>query len=125
MSEIQELVVKDENGQEFSIYIAPKEPLNEPDEEPGYRDNLPTVDLKKVHSTIRGYTTYAIGAFRNLGAVEVEKLTLKFSLKIGGKTGIPMLTEGSAESNFEIQVECKFPPPALPPTPPSVGGSYL
>ena len=29
---------------------------------------------------------------------------------IGGKAGIPMLTEGSTESNFEIQVECKFPP---------------
>jgi hypothetical protein len=110
MSEVQELVVKDENGEEFSIYIAPKEPYIEPDTEEGYRDNLPTVDLKKIHDTIRGYTTYAIGAFRNLGSADVEKLTLKFSLKIGGKAGIPMLTEGSAESNFEIQVECKFPP---------------
>jgi hypothetical protein len=116
MSEVQQLVVKDENGEEFTIYIASKEPLNEPAEEEGFRDNLPTVDLKKVHDTIRGYTTYAIGAFRNLGTVEVDKLTLKFSLKIGGKAGIPMLTEGSAESNFEIQVECKFPPkpPSIP-----------
>jgi len=110
MSEVQQLVVKDENGEEFTIYIASKEPLNEPDEEEGFRNNLPTVDLKKVHNTIRGYATYAIGAFRDLSAVEVEKLTLKFSIKIGGKAGIPMLTEGSAESNFEIQVECKFPP---------------
>lgn len=112
MSDVQQLVVKDENGEEFTIYIAPKEQFNEPDaeQEEGYRDNLPTVDLKKVHDTIRGYTTYAIGAFRNLNTVEVDKLTLKFSLKIGGKAGIPMLTEGSAESNFEIQVECKFPP---------------
>jgi len=110
MSDVQQLVIKDENGEEFSIYIAPKESLNEPDEEEGFRDNLPTVDLKKVHDTIRGYTTYAIGAFRNLSIAEVDKLTLKFSLKIGGKAGIPMLTEGSAESNFEIQVECKFPP---------------
>jgi Trypsin-co-occurring domain 1 len=110
MAEVQELVVKDENGEEFSIYIAPKETYNEPDSEEGFRGDLPTVDLKKVHDTIRGYTTYAIGAFRNLGAVEVDKITLKFSLKIGGKAGIPMLTEGSAESNFEIQVECKFPP---------------
>ncbi len=113
MSEVQELIVKAENGEEFSIYIAPKEPLSEPDDEAGYRDTLPTVDLKKVHDTIRGYTTYAIGAFRNLGTAEVDKITLKFSLKIGGKAGIPMLTEGSAESNFEIQVECKFPPKQL------------
>ena len=110
MPEVQQLIVKDENGEEFSIYIASKETLNEPDEEEGYRDTLPTVDLKKVHDTIRGYTTYAIGAFRNFGAAEVDKITLKFNLKIGGKAGIPMLTEGSTESNFEIQVECKFPP---------------
>jgi len=110
MSEVQQLLVKDESGEEFSIYIAPKEPLDEPDEEEGYRSaDLTPVDLQKVHSTIRGYTTYAIGAFRNLSTVEVDKITLKFSLKIGGKAGIPMLTEGSAESNFEIQVECKFP----------------
>jgi len=110
MSDVQQLVVKDENGEEFTIYIAQKEQFNEPDGEEGFRNNLPTVDLKKVHDTIRGYTTYAIGAFRNLSIAEVDKLTLKFSLKIGGKAGIPMLTEGSAESNFEIQVECKFPP---------------
>ena len=110
MSEVQQLVVKDENGEEFSIYIAPKEQLDETDDEEGYRSaDLTPVDLQKVHSTIRGYTTYAIGAFRNLSAVEVDKITLKFSLKIGGKAGIPLLTEGSAESNFEIQVECKFP----------------
>ena len=65
--------------------------------------------MKKVHSTIRGYAKYAIGAFRNFGMAEVEKITLKFNLKIAGKAGIPMLTEGSAESNFEIQVECKLP----------------
>jgi hypothetical protein len=110
MSDVEQLVIKDENGEEFTVYIASKEPMAEPDINEDFRDNLPTVDLQKVHNTIRGYATYAIGAFRNLGAAEVEKLTLKFSLKIGGKTGIPMLTEGSAESNFEIQVECKFPP---------------
>lgn len=107
---VQELAVKHKNGEEFLIYIAPKEPYNEPDSEEGYRDNLPTVDLKKVHDTIRGYTTYAISAFRNLGSADVKKLTLKFSLKIGGKAGIPIFTKASAESNFEISVKCKFPP---------------
>jgi Trypsin-co-occurring domain 1 len=34
---------------------------------------------------------------------------MKFGLKIGGKTGTPILTEGSAEANFEISVKCKFP----------------
>jgi Trypsin-co-occurring domain 1 len=109
MSDIERLVVKDE-GEEYEIYIQSNDTISEvPEDEPGYRDTLPTVDLQKVHNTIRGYAKYAIGAFRNFGSADVEKITLKFNLKIAGKAGIPMLTEGSAESNFEIQVECKFP----------------
>ena len=65
--------------------------------------------LQDVHETIRLYTRYAIGAFKNIGDVEVEEVTLKFGLKIGGEAGIPILTKASAESNFEIQVKCKFP----------------
>jgi hypothetical protein len=108
MSEVEKLVIKD-GDEEYEIYIESKDTLEVPADEPGYRDNLPTVDLQKVHSTIRGYAKYAIGAFRDFGAADVEKITLKFNLKIAGKAGIPMLTEGSAESNFEIQVDCKFP----------------
>ena len=65
--------------------------------------------LQEVHETIRLYTRYAIGAFKNIGDIEVEEVTLKFGLKIGGEAGIPILTKASAESNFEIQVKCKFP----------------
>ncbi|MEE3715904.1 CU044_2847 family protein [Tumidithrix elongata RA019] len=66
--------------------------------------------LQEVHETIRLYTRYAIGAFKNLGDAQVEEVTLKFGLKISGEAGIPVLTKASAESNFEIQVKCKFPP---------------
>ena len=65
--------------------------------------------LQDIHETIRFYTRYAIGAFKNLGDAQVEEVTLKFGLKIGGEAGIPILTKASAESNFEIQVRCKFP----------------
>jgi hypothetical protein len=107
MSEVEKFIVK-EDGEEYEFYVASTETPDVPDDEPGYRD-LPAVDLQKVHRTIRGYAKYAIGAFRNFGEADVEKITLKFNLKIAGKAGIPMLTEGSAESNFEIQVDCKFP----------------
>ena len=66
-------------------------------------------NLQDVHETIRFYTKYAIGAFKNLGDAQVEEVTLKFGLKIGGEAGIPILTKASAESNFEISVKCKFP----------------
>lgn len=65
--------------------------------------------LQEIHGTIRVYAWYAIGAFKNFGSAEVEELNLKFGLKIGDKTRVPIVTEGSAEANFEILVKCKFP----------------
>ena len=109
MSDLQRIIVK-EDGQEYEFYIETPGALDIPDEEPGYRDiDLPTVDLKKVHSTIRGYAKYAIGAFVNFGLAEVEEMNLEFNLKIAGKAGLPVLTEASAEGSFKIQVKCKFP----------------
>lgn len=67
------------------------------------------VKLKEVHGTIRAYARYAIGAFKNLGAAEVEELNLEFGVKIEKKTGLPVLTGVSASADFEIQVKCKFP----------------
>ncbi len=67
------------------------------------------VKLADVHRTIRGYTEYAIGAFKNLAIAEVEELTLKFNLKISAEAGLPMLANGKMESDFAIEVKCKFP----------------
>ena len=65
--------------------------------------------LKNIHGTIRAYTWYVIGAFKNLSGAKVEEINLKFGMKIGGKAGLPIFTEGTAESNFEVSVKCKFP----------------
>lgn len=108
MMKPQELIIKDGN-EEFLAYVSSSEELQISEDGPDYRGiNVPTVELQSVHDTIKGYARYAVGAFRHLDIAEVEKVTLKFNLKIAGKAGIPILTEGSAESNFEIQVECKF-----------------
>ena len=108
MSEIQHLVVKDANN-EYDIYVESEDSLLTFEDEPNYRSDSPTINLKNIHSTIRGYIQYAIGAFNDLNAAKIEKITLKFNLKIMGKAGIPVLTQGSAESGIEIQVECKLP----------------
>lgn len=111
MSEVERLLVK-EDGQEYELFIESKTAPDLPesdDEEPGTRALRPTVDLQKVHERIRGYTKFAVGAFKNFSEAEVEEITIKFGIKLGGKTGIPFITEGSAESNFEIEVKCKFP----------------
>lgn len=68
-----------------------------------------SAQLDQAREMIRGYTEYAVSAFRNFAAAEVQELTLKFGIKLGGKAGIPYITEGSAESNLEIEVKCKFP----------------
>jgi hypothetical protein len=65
--------------------------------------------MQQARLLIRNYATYAVTAFKDFGAAEVEEITLKFGIKMGGKAGIPYITEGSAESNLEIEVKCKFP----------------
>lgn len=65
--------------------------------------------MQQARQMIRGYTLYALSAFKDFQAAEIEEVTLKFGIKMGGKAGIPYITEGSAESNLEIQVTCKFP----------------
>lgn len=65
--------------------------------------------MQQARVLIRSYATYAVTAFKDFGAAEVEEVTLKFAIKMGGKAGIPYITEGSAESNLEIEVKCKFP----------------
>ena len=67
------------------------------------------VKLADVHKTIRGYTQYAIGAFKDLAIAEVEEINLKFNLKISAEAGLPMIASGKTESDFAIEVKCKFP----------------
>jgi hypothetical protein len=38
----------------------------------------------------------------------VDKVTLEFGIEIGGETGIPYVTKGTAKSNLKMQVECSF-----------------
>ena len=112
MSEVQHLLVKD-GSQEYDLYIQSKTTTNlpAPDDEDNTRDiNIPKVNIQDVHKKIRGYTKFVLGAFKNFTDAEIEEVTIKFGIKLGGKTGIPFLTEGSAESNFEIEVKCKLNP---------------
>jgi Trypsin-co-occurring domain 1 len=65
--------------------------------------------FQSIQSTITGYTRYALDAFKELGDAHVEKITLEFSIKVAGKAGIPYITEGSAEGNLKVVVECSLP----------------
>ena len=62
-----------------------------------------------IEGTIRAYTNYTLNAFRKVAVANINKVTLEFGIKVGGKAGIPYVTEGTAESNLKITVECSFP----------------
>ncbi|HEY9603683.1 MAG TPA: CU044_2847 family protein [Allocoleopsis sp.] len=86
----------------------PIEDDNPFDEERGLQTDA-IAKMQQARQMIRAYTAYALGAFKDFGAAEIEEVTLKFGLKLGGKAGIPYITEGTAESNLEIEVKCKLP----------------
>ena len=118
MSEIEHLIIQD-GDESIEVFVQSKTPSELPiPQEPPAVDNdyesygakdAVIVQIQDIHKKIRGYTKLALGAFKNFSEAEVEEITIKFGIKLGGKTGIPFVTEGSAESNFEIEVKCKFP----------------
>lgn len=64
--------------------------------------------LPSVKNTITQYTRYVLNAFKELGSGNIDKVNLVFGLKIAGSSGVPYITEGSAEANLQISVECSF-----------------
>jgi hypothetical protein len=119
MSEVQRLLVEVE-GETYEIYVESKETptmpevapnLDSDDEEEDYSFQLEdaAVKMREARRAIRGYALYTISAFKNFGLANVEEVKLKFGMKMGGKAGIPYITEGSAECNVEIEVKFTFP----------------
>ena len=115
MSEVQRLLIQDGN-ETYEIYVEAKESPNLPPPtpstgKPGEKGSadVAIAKMQQARQMIRGYAKYALSAFKDFGTAEIEEVTLKFGLKLGGKAGIPYITEGSAESNLEIEVKCKFP----------------
>lgn len=65
--------------------------------------------FQAIEGTIRTYTSHTLDAFRKIGTGNIDKVTLEFGIKVGGKAGIPYVTEGSADSHLKIVVQCSFP----------------
>ena len=126
---LQMLIYEDEEGKPYTIYVqsqdaGPVDPDRLQEKQPsgdrpsrGFGDIPIDEEAKKqakrraeqAIQTLRGSAGLALRAFRNLGGAEVAEINLEFALKFAGKTGVPMVTEGSAETNMKIQVKLKFP----------------
>jgi hypothetical protein len=120
VSQVRQFQIQDENGSLRTINIVTDENLDiitthdrddkhSDREEYGIDPQAVIVQMSEVHQAIEIYSRYAIDAFKNFADDRIEEVTVKFGLKIGGKTGIPFLAEASSEGNFEIEVKCKFP----------------
>lgn len=121
-SEIQKMVFS-EGDEEYEIFIAAKDVALDTDEDsesdgrPGRgggirRENITRLSTEQMQRTtrmIRGFTLYTVNAFKQFGAAKVEEVNFSFGITIGGKAGIPYISEGSAESNVTISVKCTFP----------------
>jgi hypothetical protein len=62
-----------------------------------------------IEQTILSYTSVALNALKDVSSANVDKVTLEFGIKVGGSVGVPFVTEGTAESNLKVTVECSFP----------------
>ena len=65
--------------------------------------------FQAMQGTIRAYTHYTLNAFKQVGAANVDKVTLEFGVKVAGEAGVPYVTKGTADANLKITVECSFP----------------
>lgn len=100
------------DGETYYVTANPTSPIENDLEQYGIQDQMQEmalVQMQKTRQLIRNCALQAVSAFRNFGAAEVQEVNLKFGVKLGGKAGIPYITEGSTESNLEISVKCTFP----------------
>lgn len=65
--------------------------------------------FQAIKRTVRAYTTYTLGAFKNLAIAEISEVNLEFGVKINATTGVPFIAAGSGECNVKISVKCTFP----------------
>ena len=115
MSEVQQLFFQaDGKIEQIEINVTATEitqEIQEDDDGIEYKDvrTDAIARMQQARQMIRSYTIYALSAFKDFNTAEIEEVKLTFGIKLGGKAGIPYITEGSAESNLQIEVKCKFP----------------
>jgi hypothetical protein len=120
MSDSESLLFKDpDTGEEYTILFAAPDGTTEAPEDGSSWRNQSVIDMQKVQKQLRGYALFCMGAFRQFPVANIEEMTVKFNVKIGGQSGIPFLVKGSMDYDFGIEVKCKFPDqPAPPPAQP-------
>src|SRR5690348_17171184 len=64
--------------------------------------------MKTVGEAISGVcATIYSSVHEAIDTTRPDEITLEFGIKLGGKTGIPFVTEGSAEGSFKVTAKWK------------------
>jgi hypothetical protein len=61
-------------------------------------------DVTDALAPIRALSERLLEVFR---AAQPSELTVEFGVELGGKAGIPFITQGSAKANFQVQLKWK------------------
>jgi hypothetical protein len=70
-----------------------------------------TVEMasKAVRAQFKKVSAMAGEIKEELSKLKTSEIEVKFGVKLGGKAGIPFVTEGSVDANFEVTMKWKLP----------------
>lgn len=117
MSQQETILFKGDDGKihELIVDLTGLETVTVSDDEDSDYDEVRDVrtdaimQMQKAQRMIRTYTGYVLTSFKNFSAGEIDEISLKFGMNLGGGVGLPYIVQGNADSNVEIQIKCKFP----------------
>lgn len=102
-------LTKIQNPDGTDLWIQYDEEVNDELQAVGYiEDTLERTNRFKeaIVNTVQGYTMTVLDAVKaGVSAHPPDKVSLEFGLEIGGETGVPFVTKGSAQANINVTVE--------------------
>ena len=59
-----------------------------------------------ISSTVKGYSQTILASIKDASEeMKPSRVTLEFGLQLGGETGIPLVTKGTAQANVAVTIE--------------------
>lgn len=59
-----------------------------------------------ISSTVQGYSQTILSSIKDASEeLKPSRVTLEFGLQLGGETGIPLVTKGTAQANVAVTIE--------------------
>ena len=69
------------------------------------RDGDAAARFDRVSDTLRGFAERSVQALKDVDA-DIERVTLRFGISLGGDAGVPFVTKGSADGALSVTIQC-------------------